>query len=75
MQNIDIVNNDYCTEVSIQQAVEYLKMGRTIEVRIYDEKDRIKYWEKYNANCNDLDCWSLKEISEGRFFLVLDEGF
>ena len=75
MPNIDIVCNDYLKEVSLQQAVELLKCGKTIEVRIYNEKDQIKYWEKYNAQCDDRDCWSLKEITQGRFFLVLDEGY
>lgn len=74
MRDIDIIDNSYCKEVTLEEAKELLKWGRTIEVRIYDEKDRIKYWEKYNAKCNPHDCWSLIEVTKGRFFLVVDQG-
>ena len=73
MKNIDIVSNDYIQEITLEQARILLKNRKTIEVRIYDDKDRIKYWEKYNI-CNGANAtWSLKEIMNGRFFLVLDE--
>jgi hypothetical protein len=74
MRDIDIVCNDYVREVTLDQAKELMKAGKTIEVRVYDDKDRIKYWEKYDAR-DDLLCWSLKEIMYGRFFLVIDQGY
>jgi hypothetical protein len=74
MKNTDVVSNNYCMEITLEEARTYLKMGKTIEVRIYDKKNRIKYWEKYNAVCNNRECWSLEEIINGRFFLIIDEG-
>jgi hypothetical protein len=75
MKNIDIVCNDNVKEVSMQEAVNYLRMGCTIEIRLYNDKDQIIQWEKYNRCEGDNTCWSLKEIQEGKFFLLLNEGY
>lgn len=72
--NLDLVCNEYCREVTLEHAMNLWRCGRTIEVRIYNEKDQIKYWEKYNAQCEPRSCISFEELLNGRFFVVVDEG-
>jgi hypothetical protein len=73
--NRQIVNNNNCTEITFYQAMQFYKLGKTIECRILNKSGEIIEWEKYNK-CEGLDiALEFREILYGQWFVVSEKYY
>jgi len=73
--NRQIVNNDSYTKVTFNEAMQFYKLGKTIECRVLNKSGEIIEWEKYNK-CEGLNIvLEFREILYGQWFVVSEKYY